>query len=207
MIAGDRELAQVTLAQPYHPVRLHKHGLVSRVLRQAQALFTVLESAFIFGSHDINNGQAELRAEKLSDVVQLQAKLACSDESLLDFRQGVAFGDHQRLPDAVAIQPQLVLKLRIHQADRPGLLVVDEAQHDAASSMAFLHQRIRPKYILGLSATPFRTDKVKLCFDTSIRDAGIHQLIQDGYLAKPIDHGALVEAVASLAGRDPQIDG
>ncbi len=31
------------------------------------------------------------------------------------------------------------------------LLVVDEAQHDAAQSMAYLHQRIRPRFILGLS--------------------------------------------------------
>ena len=39
------------------------------------------------------------------------------------------------------------------------LLVVDEAQHDVAGSMAHLHNIIRPRYILGLSATPFRTDK------------------------------------------------
>lgn len=64
------------------------------------------------------------------------------------------------------------------------LLVVDEAQHDAAGSMAHLHNVIRPRYILGLSATPFRADKVKLCFDTAIRDAGIRQLIEDGYLSR-----------------------
>ncbi|MBY0230246.1 MAG: helicase [Gemmataceae bacterium] len=63
------------------------------------------------------------------------------------------------------------------------LLVVDEAQHDAAQSMAVLHQTVRPRFILGLSATPFRADKVKLCFDTVIKDAGIHSLIQDGYLS------------------------
>lgn len=64
------------------------------------------------------------------------------------------------------------------------LLVVDEAQHDAAGSMAHLHNVVRPRFILGLSATPFRADKVKLCFDTSIRDAGIRTLIEDGYLSK-----------------------
>ncbi len=63
------------------------------------------------------------------------------------------------------------------------LLVVDEAQHDAAASMAFLHQRVRPRFILGLSATPFRADRVKLCFDSVLKDAGIHALIQDGYLS------------------------
>ncbi len=67
------------------------------------------------------------------------------------------------------------------------LLVVDEAQHDAASSMAHLHNVIRPRFILGLSATPFRADKVKLCFDSVIRDAGIQRLMQDGYLS-PYHH-------------------
>jgi superfamily II DNA or RNA helicase len=73
------------------------------------------------------------------------------------------------------------------EAKRQGkkiLLVVDEAQHDAASSMAHLHNELEPKFILGLSATPFRTDRVKLCFDKVIKDAGIHQLIQDGFLSK-----------------------
>ncbi|MEX0793538.1 MAG: DEAD/DEAH box helicase family protein [Pirellulaceae bacterium] len=64
------------------------------------------------------------------------------------------------------------------------MLIVDEAQHDAAMSMANLHCTIRPQYILGLTATPFRCDRVKLCFDHVIRDAGIHQLIQDGYLSR-----------------------
>lgn len=64
------------------------------------------------------------------------------------------------------------------------MLVVDEAQHDAANSMAHLHQLIQPKHILGLTATPFRADRVKLCFDSVIRDASIHTLIQDGYLSQ-----------------------
>jgi superfamily II DNA or RNA helicase len=63
------------------------------------------------------------------------------------------------------------------------LLVIDEAQHDAASSMAHLHQVVRPRFILGLSATPFRADRVKLCFDRVIKDAGIQTLIQEGYLS------------------------
>jgi superfamily II DNA or RNA helicase len=64
------------------------------------------------------------------------------------------------------------------------MLIVDEAQHDAAMSMANLHCTIEPKKILGLTATPFRTDRIKLCFDKVIKDAGIHQLIQDDYLSR-----------------------
>jgi superfamily II DNA or RNA helicase len=70
------------------------------------------------------------------------------------------------------------------KAGKKVLMVVDEAQHDAASSMAHLHNEVEPDFILGLSATPFRQDRVKLCFDKVIKDAGIHQLIQDGYLSK-----------------------
>ena len=37
------------------------------------------------------------------------------------------------------------------------LLIVDEAQHDAAISMGNLHSMIQPTLTLGLSATPDRT--------------------------------------------------
>jgi len=67
------------------------------------------------------------------------------------------------------------------------LLIVDEAQHDAALSMANLHSFIQPVKILGLTATPFRTDRFKLCFEKVLRDAGIHNLIQEGYLS-PYHH-------------------
>jgi len=87
------------------------------------------------------------------------------------------------------------------------MLVVDEAQHDAAGSMAHLHNVVRPRFILGLSATPFRADRVKLCFDTVIKDAGIHRLIQDGYLS-PFHHYTIPrytpEAVADFYARDKE---
>jgi superfamily II DNA or RNA helicase len=87
------------------------------------------------------------------------------------------------------------------------LLIVDEAQHDAASSMAHLHNVIQPRCILGLSATPFRADKVKLCFESVIRDAGIQRLIQDGYLS-PYHHYTIPvfnpKAVADFYCNDQQ---
>lgn len=67
------------------------------------------------------------------------------------------------------------------------MLVMDEAHHDAAGSAVHLHNVIKPKFILGLSGTPFRSDHVKLCFDTALNDAGIGMLIKDGYLS-PYDH-------------------
>lgn len=67
------------------------------------------------------------------------------------------------------------------------LFVVDECHHDSASSMVHLHNLIQPDHVLGLSATPYRTDKTTLCFEKVIKDCGIHQLIKAGYLSK-YDH-------------------
>lgn len=80
------------------------------------------------------------------------------------------------------------------------VLVVDEAQHDAATSMANLHCKLVPKKILGLTATPFRTDRIKLCFDHVIKDAGIHRLIQDGYLS-PFRHFTIPEYTPESVAR------
>lgn len=87
------------------------------------------------------------------------------------------------------------------------LVVSDEAQHDAANSMAHLHNVVEPDYILGMTATPFRTDRVKLCFDKIIKDAGIHALIQDGYLSQ-YEHYTISDwqprTVADTYLRDPK---
>lgn len=64
------------------------------------------------------------------------------------------------------------------------MLVVDEAVHDATASCSHIHNVIKPRLILGLSAFPQRTDRVKLCFDKTIKEAGIHRLIELGYLSK-----------------------
>jgi len=87
------------------------------------------------------------------------------------------------------------------------IIVVDEAQHDAASSMVNFHAINEPILILGLSATPFRTDSVKLCFDIIIRDASIGKLIRDGYLSQ-YDHYTIEKwdpiQVADHYAREPE---
>lgn len=67
------------------------------------------------------------------------------------------------------------------------MLIVDEAQHDATDSMAHMHSVIAPKYLLGMSGTSWRSDRVKLCFDTVVKDAGIPVLINNGFLS-PYHH-------------------
>jgi superfamily II DNA or RNA helicase len=64
------------------------------------------------------------------------------------------------------------------------VLIDDEAQHSASETSADLYNRLKPKAVIGLSATPFRVDRMKLCFSTVIRDAGIRALIDAGWLSK-----------------------
>jgi len=98
-------------------------------------------------------------------------------------------------------------KTEDEQGRKLSLLVVDEAQHDAVSSMAHLHNLVQPRWVLGMTATPYRTDRVKLCFDKVIRDIGIRQLIQMGYLAQ-YHHYTITEwTVDSVVGtylREPE---
>ena len=81
------------------------------------------------------------------------------------------------------------------------VLIIDEAQHDAATSMANLHGQVQPHWTLGLSATPYRTDRVKLCFEQVIRDADIAHLIADGYLSS-YHHYTLEEYTPSTVSRN-----
>ncbi len=80
----------------------------------------------------------------------------------------------------------------LRDSGRKILHVCDEAQHSAASSSAHLHNIIKPDYVLGLSATPYRTDNQKLCFEAVVKNAGIHALIDAGYLSN-YDHYTITE--------------
>lgn len=62
------------------------------------------------------------------------------------------------------------------------VLVLDEARHEGCTSGANMFQNTDPTIILGLDATPYRSDKIRLCFNKQITDAGIRQLIEIGWL-------------------------
>jgi len=93
------------------------------------------------------------------------------------------------------------------KAGRKILVVCDESHHDSTTSMSHLHNVIKPDFILGMTATTFRTDRMKLCFDAVVKDAGIHQLIQEGYLS-PYHHYSIpkwdAETVADHYCADPK---
>ena len=63
-------------------------------------------------------------------------------------------------------------------------MISDEGHHDAAATMANLHQTSGSRLSLMLTATPYRTDRIKLSFDKIINDCGVRFLIEKGYLSQ-----------------------
>lgn len=86
-------------------------------------------------------------------------------------------------------------------------LFVDECQHDATATMAHVHATSTPEKVIGLSATPFRTDRAKLAFDRVIKEVGIQELIEAGHLSQ-YDHFTIPawtpEEVVRCYLRDPE---
>ena len=75
--------------------------------------------------------------------------------------------------------------------EKVDVIILDECQHAATESFNHIANH-DVKFMLGLSATPLRTDKLKLPFQKTISDAGIHRLIQEGWLS-PYQHYCLEE--------------
>jgi superfamily II DNA or RNA helicase len=87
------------------------------------------------------------------------------------------------------------------------LLITDEGHHSAARTCAELYVKTESKLTLGLSGTPFRTDRVQLCYEKIINDYGVRFLIEKGYLSQ-FDQYAIpkwtVQTVAHRFLDDPE---
>jgi superfamily II DNA or RNA helicase len=87
------------------------------------------------------------------------------------------------------------------------LMIFDEAHRDACTSAATLAARMQPRWAIGLTATPFRSDSARLSYSHELRRCSIQQLQSDGYLAN-YEHFTIEEftpgsvAGAWLASRD-----
>lgn len=86
------------------------------------------------------------------------------------------------------------------------MLVFDECQHSPADTAITAISKMRPKKVLGMTATPYRTDRMNLCFQKVVKDASIHMLIQQGYLS-PFEHFVIPRwspaDVATVYASDP----
>ena len=62
-------------------------------------------------------------------------------------------------------------------------VVLDEAHHEATQTCILLYEKMGGEYVLGLSATPFRTDRMKLSFQDTVTTCSIDRLIREGFLS------------------------
>lgn len=79
-----------------------------------------------------------------------------------------------------AIRPVSLFAKTPPEAD---LVVLDEAHHEATQSCVLLYEKIKATYVLGLSATPLRTDRMKLSFQETVTTCSIDRLIREGFLS------------------------
>ena len=63
------------------------------------------------------------------------------------------------------------------------LAVLDEAHHEATQSCVLLYEKMRANWTIGLSATPMRTDRMKLSFQETVRTCSIGRLVREGHLS------------------------
>lgn len=62
-------------------------------------------------------------------------------------------------------------------------VVLDEAHHEATQTCVLLYEKMNGQLTLGLSATPLRTDRMKLSFQETVTTCSIDRLIREGYLS------------------------
>ena len=62
-------------------------------------------------------------------------------------------------------------------------VVLDEAHHEATQSCVLLYEKMKCPFVLGLSATPLRTDRMKLSFQETVTTCSIDRLVREGYLS------------------------
>lgn len=91
------------------------------------------------------------------------------------FNEGVLLSTFQSLEGYLAKNPNLNFDV----------VIVDEAHHAAADTFISTLNKINPKYLLGLTATPFRKDQrsIKKIFGEPLVKYDVILALQKGYLA------------------------
>ena len=109
---------------------------------------------------------------------------------------GVVWQDRKEWDEPVTIMAQDTLSgLEIPEGFSLDLLMVDEAHHAVAPGWMRTVRRLRPRYLLGFSGTPFRQDKEPLCpepFAKVIRPVTPMELIERKLLCPAVIESPLV---------------
>lgn len=174
---------KTTQIRPYQQRIIEK---TTKALIDGSARAILIESATGSGKTFMGHSIAKILQDHIDNLPEgdtLEIGWVAMRSNLLEQAESenAAFGINARIHYVSMFQKELPKELL---AAKHRLIIIDEAQHDAASSMVAIIEEVKPQWIVGLSATPYRSDNLKLCFDKIVKDSGIGQLIRDGWLSK-----------------------
>jgi DNA repair protein RadD len=104
----------------------------------------------------------------------------------MDVEHGLISGGRSGTDDLVQVATIQTLVRRLDRIRAPDLIVIDEAHHTAAASYRKVLERWPDSYVVGLTATPCRTDQRGLddLFNALVLGPSVSWLMDRGYLAR-----------------------
>lgn len=127
-------------------------------------------------------------------LVHRDSLLTQASSKLHDFgiTHGIIAPGHSYYGDPINVASVMTLARRLDRHDFD-LLIVDEAHHAVSPTYDKIFARYPNAKILGVTATPERTDGRGLdsVFKQLILGPSIEQLIADGYLVQPVTYGPI----------------
>lgn len=181
-----------------------------RVLRAYQDLaFAAIRAAFAAGARAVlfvlptGGGKtvvfsfvakaAALLGSRVCIIVHRDNLLLQASRSLSDcgISHGIIAPGHTRTSDLVQIASVQTLARRLERYEFD-LLILDEAHHAVAGTWGKIIAAYPNAFVLGVTATPARTDGRGLAeiFETMVLGPSIGELIEQGYLVRPIVYGS-----------------
>jgi len=134
--------------------------------------------------------QAVARGNRVLILVHRQELLMQASRSLsaMHVRHGLIAAGYPRNGEPVQVASVQTLVRRLHRVARPDLIVIDEAHHAVAGSWRKVVSAFPAARVLGVTATPIRSDGRGLSdvFDALVTGPTVQQLIDMGHLVRPV---------------------
>jgi len=137
---------------------------------------------------------AYLMSNQMRDVLILVHRVELIKQTVakleaINVKHSVIHPDYERAPirERVVVASVQTLSRNIPEDLIPDLIIIDEAHHATAKTYKKIIETIKPRWLLGVTATPSRLDGNGLAdiFDSMFIGATIKELIEKNYLVKP----------------------